>query len=110
MTALDTRRASVADAPCGWSVGFMVRVLHAHSLEIARREADAHAYGYAAGLEAGRAQAETEMDAWWAMLARRIRADADRRRGPMPEPAVRPQPDDAMWFTNAEWASWAGTP
>jgi hypothetical protein len=108
VTALDSRPQSVADTPCGWSVAFMVQVLRAHSLEIARREADAYAYGYAAGLEAGRAQAEAEMDAWWAMLARRIRADADRRRGPMPEPAVRPQPDDAMWFTDAEWSAWAG--
>lgn len=44
------------------------------------------------------------MRAHWARLARSIRQTADRMTGRVSEPAVRPQADDAMWFTEAEWA------
>lgn len=83
-------------------------MIESHSREIARRESEAYAYGLTAGIETGRAQAEAEMDAWWAMLARRIRDDAHRVPTPIPEPAIRPQPDDSIWFTAVELAARAG--
>lgn len=64
--------------------------------------------GYAEGFAAGYRAAEADVAEAWAVLARRIRSDASRVRGPIPEPRTRPQHDDSIWFTAAELASRAG--
>jgi hypothetical protein len=64
--------------------------------------------GYADGVEEGRRRAEAEIAQSWAELARSIRRDAERLRGPVPEPQRREQHDDSIWFTPAERAIWAG--
>lgn len=83
MTALDDRPTMLAEA--------------------VQRERDA----YLAGREDGYAAAEADMATHWAALGRRIRADAERISGPIPQPVARPQSDDSIWFTAAEWANWA---
>lgn len=75
------------------------------ALDEPRLEHQAYEYGHADGFEAGYAAAEADMAAHWSRLARSIRQAADRVTSRVPEPAVRPQPDDAMWFTAAEWAA-----
>lgn len=59
---------------------------------------------------AGRADAEADMAAHWAALARSIQRSADRIRGPIPEPSVREQYDVDIWFTSAELAARDGAP
>lgn len=59
---------------------------------------------------AGRADAEADMAAHWAALARSIQRSADRIRGPIPERRVREQHDDSIWFTAAELAARDGAP
>lgn len=54
---------------------------------------------------AGRAEAEADMAAHWAVLARRVRGSSDRVRGPIPEPRVREQRDADIWFTAEELAA-----
>ena len=41
-------------------------------------EAEQHAIGFAEGFEAGYAAAHAEVAGWWALLAQKIRADANR--------------------------------
>lgn len=84
MTALDERSTALAEA--------------------AKRERDAYLDGRADGY----LEAQAEMAAQWAVLARRIRGRADRIRGPIPEPVTQAQADDSIWFTADEWAAWAG--
>lgn len=84
VTAIDEQSAVLADA--------------------AQRERDAYLDGRADGYR----EAELDMAEAWGALTRRIRADASRIRRSIPEPVDRPQPDDEMWFTADEWASWAG--
>ena len=50
-----------------------------HARELAQREADACAYGLSDGIEAGRAEAEAEMDEQWARLADLIRQSGSPR-------------------------------
>lgn len=74
------------------------------------REQDAYAFGYHDGYEAGLLAAHTEMAEWWAKLAAAVRADANRLKGTVPEPADRTNgsSDDSAWFTAAEWSAWTG--
>ena len=83
VTAIDDRSAALAEA--------------------AKRERDA----YLAGRADGYREAEADMAAHWGTLARSIQRRADRIRGPIPEPRVRDQHDDSIWFTAEEWANWA---
>lgn len=54
---------------------------------------------------AGRADAESDMAAHWAAIARTIRDGADRVRSPIPEPRAREQRDADIWFTAEELAA-----
>lgn len=69
---------------------------------------DDYECGWADGIEEGRRQAEAEISRVWAELALSVQRDAERLRGPVPEPQQHDQHDDSIWFTPAERAAWAG--
>ena len=100
------------DAGAPWPLSICIAdVIDMLTITAAEREQirrQAYRDGVADGRELGHREAEAEMDAWWARLARRIRADADRVRGRVPEPKQRPEGDDSIWFQQVEWVRLTG--
>lgn len=100
-------RDAPPDAGPPWRICVLISELIEHwAAESAQRQRERDEffwYGYYSGVEATREQAARDADEPWQQLSRRIRADAGRLAGSVSEPRERPQADDEIWFTPAEW-------
>lgn len=94
--------APVAPPECGLTTAELTRLLE-QERQLRQFDAQmAYTAGFAAGVAEGMRQADYEMDAAWRALAATVRVTASNLTGRVAEPAVRPQPDDSIWFTAEE--------